>query len=323
VWWRAENPAVQPPTVLAGEAGSFDDLVPSEADVVTAQRRVGSEGFIAYLACNLSSEYHAGTAREITEFAAGYGLPVRVYDSDSDAYRQITELERARADGAKGIIICLLNATQMDLGLTSVQEAGLPLVISNPGDKLYGGIALASDEYALGQAAGRYAGQIIREEMGGHARVIVLDYPSLPSIVRRADGIVAGLLQQAPNATIVGRYPGGTVENGRDSASGLIADGVAFDVIASINDAGAFGAIEALEEAGFAPDSVAVVGIDAEARALEYIHEGYFMRGSVPVARELFSRGAVNGMVMLLAGETVPERVYLDPGEIVTRDSQP
>ncbi|MBE0690201.1 MAG: hypothetical protein IH587_08795, partial [Anaerolineae bacterium] len=50
-----------------------------------------------------------------------------------------------------------------------------------------------------------------------------------------------------------------------------------------------------------------------------YIRNGYFMRASVDVGRERFSRAAIDVMIKLLAGATVPERILVPPGGVVTR----
>ncbi|MBC8098244.1 MAG: substrate-binding domain-containing protein, partial [Armatimonadetes bacterium] len=122
----------------------------------------------------------------------------------------------------------------------------------------------------------------------------------------------------APNATIIGRYPGAIIANAKESISQLIADGVDFNVIASINDAGSYGAIEALEAAGIDPNSVIIVSVDAETRAQEYIRDGYYLRGSVAVARTDFARASISLIVKQLAGATLPEVTILAPGEVVT-----
>ena len=41
---------------------------------------------------------------------------------------------------------------------------------------------------------------IIRDEMGGHADVIILDYPDLDYLVTRANGLEDGVLEFAPEA---------------------------------------------------------------------------------------------------------------------------
>jgi ribose transport system substrate-binding protein len=173
----------------------------------------------------------------------------------------------------------------------------------------------------MGLKPGQLAGQIIADEMGGVADVIILDYPDLPAIVTRANGLEDGVLEFAPNAHIVGRFLGATRENGEATVRQLIEDGVNFDVIVSINDAGSFGAIAAMEDAGFEPDSVVITSVDAEALAQQYIRDGYFMRGSVALDRDAFARASINALVRLLAGATVPEVVGVPPEEVVTRET--
>lgn len=307
--------------VLVGEQAQASESLPTTDEIEQAQARLGSKGFIAYIACTLATDYHATQAREVGDFAAQYGLDYRIYDSDTDDYKQITQIEQARAEGATGLIICPLKPERLESALTSVHEAGIPLVLMHSDMPNYGGVLLAGDDYMMGLKAGRFAGQIVAEEMDGKADVIVLDYPDLPIIVVRADGLEDGLHEFAPDAHVIGRYLGGTPELGKESVEQLIAEGVTFEVILSINDAGAFGAIEAMEKAGIAPDSVIISSVDAETVAREYIRDGYFMRGSVAIDRAGFSRTAVNAMVKLLAGSTLPETYVVPPGEVVTRET--
>lgn len=309
-----------PATVLTGRSGKADDALPSQAEVEAAQVRVGEDGFIALVTCNQTSEYHSAQAREIADFARAYGLPIRIYDSDNDEYNQLTLIERARAEGAAGIILCPLNIELLDTGLQSVQRAGLPLVLLASNVPSYGGVLLPGDDYLMGVEAGRAAGRIIREELNGRANAIILDFPSRPDIVTRANGLQDGVLEAAPNVNIIGRYLGATRPNGYASVKSLLEQGIEFNVILSINDNGSIGAIQALEEAGFSPDSVIISSIDAETQAREYIRQGMFIRASVDIGREMFSRVAVDAMVKLLAGSTLPERFLVPPGQVVTRE---
>src|SRR5262249_21328796 len=148
--------------------------------------------------------------REIADMSTQYGLRERIYDSNNEDYTEISQIERARADGATGLIVCPLDMDALADTLASVEKAKLPLVMLTSGDINYGGVLVAGDDYLLGESAGRAAGEIIRDEMGGHADVIILDYPSLPYLVTRANGLQDGLLQVAPQAHIVGRYLGAT-----------------------------------------------------------------------------------------------------------------
>jgi serine/threonine protein kinase/DNA-binding LacI/PurR family transcriptional regulator len=308
-------------TVELDKRSPASDVVPSASEITQTKLRLGEKGFIAYLACTQDTEFHAGLAREISDLANKYGLRFRIYDGETDAYRQITLMERARSEGASALIICPLDAKLLSGSLTSAESAGLPMVFFADDIPNYGGVLVGGDNYLLGLEPGRFAGKIIADEKGGKANVIVLDYPDRADIVARANGLVDGILEFAPEATIVGRYKGGTREFGKESVSQLIKDGVEFDIIVSINDAGSFGAIEAMTEAGIEPDQVIISSIDAEALAQQYIRDGYFIRGSVQSSRVETSHALLNSAVKLLAGATVPEYVLVPPGEIVTKDT--
>ncbi len=319
---RAPNAPIRA-VVLEEETGRAVDLVPTDADIRAAQARIGADGFVAYAACVQSSQYHAAQAREIAEFAQGYGLPFRVYNAENDAYTQVTQIEQARADGVRGLIVCPLDITLLDETLSSAQTAGLPLVFMTGKIENYGGVLISGEgtDYEMGLAAGRALGEILLAERDGQGRVAILDYPAMPIIVERANGLEEGVKALAPEVEIVGRFLGGTQEDGEKSIAGLIDDAISFDAILSINDAGSYGAIAALEAAEIAPDAVIISSVDAEPQARQHITNNYYMRASVAVGREKFSRAAVDALVMLMAGGTLPKNVVAPPGETVTRDN--
>ena len=323
--WVARQPAAptySPPTVVLGEEGTPAEAVPSPAEIALARQHLGDRGFVAYIVCNQESEFFAKQARHMSDVAAEYGLGYRVYDSETDPNRQIIQIERARVEGARALIVCVVDAQTVSETLQSAYEDGIPLVLQNIDQPPpYGGVLVMVDDYLLGLAPGRYAGQLVVEEFGGQAGVVILDYPDLPAIVTRANGLGDGLLERAPEADIIGRYVGGIAGHAESSIRTLLERGVHFDVILSINDAGAYGAVAALEAAGIEPDSVIITGVDAEALARRYIREGYYMRASITVGGEETSSTAMNVAVKLLAGATVPQFLLVPPGELVTRET--
>ncbi len=308
-------------TVLEDQRSPSSEAIPTTQEIADAKAKLGDNGFIAYIACNQDSEFHAALAREMSDQAARYDLNFRIYDGETDPYRQITLIERARSDGAKAIIVCPLDARLLSGSLSSVEAAGLPLVFFADDIPNYGGVLVGGDNYLLGLEPGRLAGQIIAEEKNGRANVVILDFPDRSDIVARANGLEDGVLEYAPDATIVGRYRGATREFGRESIAQLIADGVEFDAIVSINDAGAFGAIEAMQTAGIDPESVFITSIDAEGLAQQYIRDDFYMRGSVMSARQETAQTLVDAATKMLAGGTLTEYLLVPPGQMVTKET--
>ncbi|MCU0498828.1 MAG: protein kinase [Anaerolineae bacterium] len=307
-------------TVIVGQTGDLAMTIPTAQEVEIARRVLGENSFIAILPCNLTSEYNAKQTRELVEFAEDYGINTRVYDANSVPYEQSLQLERAITEGAHAFVLCGLDYTLLRESLRAIDQQNYPLVMAHPdGENTYGGVMIVTDNYLMGLAPGRYAGQLIRDELDGAANVLILTYPTLPDVVLRANGLRDGILEFAPNANIIPtEYIGGTQDLARESIEAALAAGVEFDVIASINDAGSYGAITALEAAGIDPARVIIVSVDAEAQALKFIEEGYFIRGSVELQRTNYAQAAIGSLIRQLAGATLPQMVSLAPGEVVT-----
>lgn len=310
-------------TVLEGISATGNEIAPTTEQIEAAKTKIGDEGFVAIIACNLDSEYHATLNREIGTFLLNYGIDRRVYNSANEKYDQIPILEQAMAEGAEGIILCPLEYGLLDSPLKTVEERGIPFVTLTSEDYLYGGVQLASvtDNYSMGFTVGEFAGEVILDELEGEAQVVILDFPDQPIIVERANGLEEGVLSVAPDVEIVGRYPGGFSDNGQDSIEDVLDDELSFNVILSINDAGSYGAIDALEDADIAPDAVMVFSIDAERKAVDYMREGRFIGGSLSVGRQETAQAASDIMIQMLAGADVPQSVTVESGAIITPDT--
>lgn len=315
----ASNDDLPLPIVVEGDTVLGVQIAPDEEVLRIAKQRMGDSPFY-FFGCTQDSEYHATLAREIRHFFEEYGFTVEIRNGDSNAYTQLTQIETALSEGAKAMILCPLDTTLLDPTLDAAQRAGV-FIVQFGAEENYGGVRLAGDDFGLGQRIGRAAGQYIANTLDGQANVIILDFASLPAIVARADGLEAGVKEFAPDVNIIGRYTGGTPENGKQAVERLLEQGVEFNVILSINDAGAFGAIEALNEAGIAPDQVFVFGVDAERLAQEYILNSYYMIASVEIDRELSARSSVDALINLVGGATIAEQVLTPPGSVINRQT--
>jgi ribose transport system substrate-binding protein len=90
------------------------------------------------------------------------------------------------------------------------------------------------------------------------------------------------------------------------------------NVVVSINDAGALGAMQALENAG--RDDAIIVGIDAESQAVDLIREGTMYRGTVDTSPAKTGEMTINAAVKLLAGSEIPQNIAV-PVTLVTQET--
>ncbi len=314
---KSTPPPIQ---IVANAHGTIDDVTPSEDDIAAAQQQLGSDGFVAFLACTYTNVSQMTRAREMGDMFAEIGLAYRVYNAENDAYEQVKQIEQARLDGARAIILCPLGTDVLTDSIKSLEIARIPLTYITLFDNPYG-VKEDSSSYDIGLVVGRLGGQIFEDEHSGQTpKVVVLTYPGLPAADQRANGMEAGFREVVPDVVFGKPYDGFTQEAGHDAIKALIDDGVAFNVILAMTDAGAYGAIDAMQKAGFDPDSVIVVSANGEAYAQELIRNGTFLRGTVAINREESSQIAVDATVKLLAGVEVPEYLSYPPGDVLTRD---
>lgn len=313
-------PASTPP--LVNRLGTAQDLVPTEAEIAAARTALGAKGFIGIVACNLSSEYHAAVPKAAQARADKLTLRIEVFDSETKADRQIAAIENFVSKGARAVALCAIDPKVVEKAVREAADQRVYMLQYAGRDLAVNGISISIEDADLGCAAGEIAGDAIVKEKSGRAIVALLDYPTLPNVVVRANQIEACLKQTAPDAKIVGRYLGGTPANGLTSLENALQAHPDIDVVVSINDAGAFGAIKALEAAGKDPQTTIVVGIDADAQAKDLIKQGKFYRGTVDTSPELTGELVVNAAIKLLAGSAAPKNVRV-PVAKITKDSLP
>jgi ribose transport system substrate-binding protein len=294
------------PTLRDGEPGTPEDFAPTREEIARARASLGT-GMIGVVACTLSTEYHSIVAADAQARAEALGFRIEIFDSQAQAELQPTAIEDFIARDAKVLVLCALDPQAIASAVKRAEDAGI-LTIQYGGDALQiRGVTVGGDENAaMGCAAGEIAGDLIAKEKGGRATVAILDYPTLPQIVVRADNIERCLKAKAAGAIVVGRYLGGTTDNGLASMQAALKAHPTIDVVVSINDAGAYGALSALQAASKDAKSTIIVGIDGETRAKELIKQGGFYRGSVDTSPSLTGQLVIDAAVKLLSSATIP-----------------
>jgi ribose transport system substrate-binding protein len=307
-----EVPPPAAPTLLTDKLGTAADLVPTDAEVTAAKAALGASGKIGIIPCTMGSEYHATVANSAKSRATDLGIAAEIFDPQAKAEQQISAIENFVSAGAKVIVICVLDPAVVKSALQAAADAGVFIVQTSGRDSAINGIGISVEDADLGCANGQLAGEAINTLLGGTANVAILDYPDLPNVVIRANNIETCLKQTAPNAVIVGRYKGGTTDFGQTSMENALQAHPDINVVASINDAGAYGALTALQAAGKDPTKTIIVGIDAEANALALIKAGGMYYGTIDSNPSATGVMAINAAVKLLAHATVEKNIKVD-----------
>jgi ribose transport system substrate-binding protein len=308
------------PTLITEGLGTAEDLEPSDSEIETAISRLdANESFVGIVACTYSTDYHSTVPDSAQEYAESLGIEVQTFDSEIDVEKQISGIENFVSSGADVIIVCVFDPPSVESALQEAADAGVYIVQYAGRDAAsYGGVTISIEDEDLGSAAGEYAAKLINDEKGGSANVAILDYPDLANVVIRADAIREAIEADAPGAVIVGNYLGGTTEFGLSSMETALQEHPEIDVVASINDAGAYGAIQAMEAAGKTEADSIIVGIDAEPQAIEFIQAGTMYRGTVDTAPAETGVMTINAAIKLLAGSTLLQNIRV-PVNLISR----
>lgn len=298
---------------LDGKTGTVEDLTlaPAEAE---AARTAGS-GMTVGIVAPLSAEYLASVVEGAKQAADSLGLKTQVVDYQFDAAKGVSGIESLVSQGVKYMVVVLTDPPAM-IGAIQAAEASGVTVVQFAGAQVADqakGFSVAIDDKDLGTAAGEAAAKVAKAS--GATQVALLDFPSQPNVVIRADAMAAAIKAGAPKAKIVARVTGGTQAAGQSASETLLQKYPKLDGIVSVNDAGAYGAVQAFKAAGRTGDNAFVVGCDAESKARQQIAAGGIFKATVDTQPSLTGKAAVEVIGNLLAGQdvaqytTVPVRV--------------
>lgn len=271
----------------------------------------GKELVYGYSLFDYANPYFINVTKGMQEKCDENGIKLIINDAKSDVAAQVSALEGFIAQKVDMIIVSPLDVVALEPVVEAAIQANIPVV--NLNQEIVGRSAhIGMSEYEFGFEGGKIAGQWIKDNLTGPAKVAVLGYPDLASLVERADGLKEGMLSIAPDAVIVNEQKAGTPEQGMGVAETILQATPDVNVLICINDAGALGAYEAFAAAGKSEEKICIVGLDATDEALSKIKEGGMYVGTVDINGYGTGILAVETAMKVLADGPIEEMVEID-----------
>lgn len=205
------------------------------------------------------------------------GYRLIIDDAQQKQERQITAIRNFIHQGVDYIVLAPTTEKGWDTVLAEAKAAGVPVIIVDrmigvEDDSLFT-CWIGSDFRKEGETAVQW----MEQHYGDEPLRIVHLQGNIGSSAQlgRTQGLDAGLAAH-PAWELVYRDTGDfTQAKGQELVEALLAQGVQFDVIYSENDNMAYGAIDALKNAGLQPGSdVTIISFDANHAALELVMAG-------------------------------------------------
>jgi len=216
--------------------------------------------------------------------AAGVDVQAFAGVKDGDAAPQITAIENCLAAGVKGILITPSNDS-VGPALKKARAAGV-LVISldTPlGDAEGQDMTFATDNFQAGLLIGQWAKATLGDKAkDAHIGMLDINKDNISVDVLRDTGFLKGFGIDVPNGKVLGsekdsRIIGhetseASVEGGLKAAENLLAKDPNMNVVYTINEPAAEGAVQALKKAG--KTGVLIVSVDGGCPGVKDVVDG-------------------------------------------------
>lgn len=258
--------------------------------------------------------FYSKMVQIIEDYCKQKGYEVMVTDENHDVNKQIASIENFVASGCTAIMLVAFEPGGISDAVKAAVAQGV-FVMAYDGivDGAQGSLNL--DNYQYGYQTGTMAAEWVNSNPELKAQEVieagVFDYPDIPLIIDRANGILDAL-KQAPNIKVVAQQKAGVGDEGNVQGENFLAAYPNIQIICGINDTGCLGAYEVFSAAGHVGDNIGFFGADGDPQALKLIAEGTSYRGTVMTGAYDALPGAIDVMVAGSQGQDVNGHIIYD-----------
>lgn len=255
---------------------------------------------------SLSNPTWAGYCQAIEKEVKAQGGMINYVACDSNVGKQITQIENFISSGMDVIIVHPADPKGVEFALKQAREAGIKVLAWD--DNLENAdLAWLIDNHRLGYTIGQHAAQWINEKLGGEAAVAILNYPQLPILLERGNGIRDAIVELAPKAKIVAESSAIDTKEGIEKMETIFQSNPHVKVVCSIGGGGSVGANEAAKAANKITDDFGIFAADATQPELFAMknNEGVRMTVTVTGTNQDIANEVWKMVTMLQSGEPI------------------
>ncbi|WP_298750091.1 substrate-binding domain-containing protein [uncultured Serinicoccus sp.] len=243
--------------------------------------------------------------------------------SDTDVASQEAALDDMVEQGVDGVLLAPTDAAALDAAITRAQEAGVRVIaVDTPTDppELVQA-TFATDNERAGELIGRYAAAKV-EQLGLEPRVAMLDLtPGVSTGEQRHAGFLEGFGVEEGDEEVVASVD---TEGDRDVAAvemtRVLSDHPDVNVVYTVNEPAALGALAALQDAGADLDEIVLVSVDGGCAAMrEGVRPGRIDATATQYPQNM-AREGVRAIARAVREGQEPTG-YLDTGTLLVSDA--
>ena len=266
-----------------------------------------------------------GTQMAIEGFEASAserGWEVNVIDTAGDVAAVISRIEDSITQNVDAIVIAV-DPAQVNAGLLSAKEAGIPVVGLDAGTDPLLVANVTSNGYAMAAETSVY----IANRIEGAGKVVMFVFDAFPPVQIR--GVVAdAIFGNFPDIEVLDRVTpdvsDGGIADSRAKMEAILAANPEPGSIAAVWaawDQPALGALQAIEGAGRAGEGIVITGIDANPQARDAIALAGNFEASVAQDFGAMGASAADVVAGAISGLEQRARVIYVPTKMVTANN--
>lgn len=271
---------------------------------------------------DLANPHFAALVQSFTETAKEKGYSVSEADAAGDVSKQVTQIENFIQKEMDVIVIAAVEANGIQDITKQAMDEGIKIVSYSTVIDNYDTEFLVNPE-KTGYACGKAAADWINENYGNEETVewAMIDLPEIPEIIVRADNIVKGVEENAPNAKLVNQAAGDSSETAMAAAENFLQANPNIKVICAVGSGGGIGANEAFKSVTDDYDKVAVFSIDAGETEVVNILNGDPQKATISLGGpKKHGQLMVDYCEKLIKGDEI-EKTNYTPIDVISKDN--
>ena len=217
---------------------------------------------------NMGHRYWVEWLDELEAKFAELGIEVVSTDSKYDAAKQLDIMEDMITQGCDVILLCPVDPGGVSVAIEEAEAKGVRVILTDldvendAGEKIATGFIGYKDMVEQGRIEGEWAGNYVKDNFGGKAKVAVLSYPVEVPCLEAEEGFLAGMtsILGEENVETIIQNGQANQEEGMTVMENILSANPDVNVVWGANDECALGGLAAMEANGKAAADGLVCG---------------------------------------------------------------
>jgi ABC-type sugar transport system substrate-binding protein len=312
----------QAPAAPAAPADTVAPAAPAATEAPAKKVWTYPDMTVGFLQTGSEGGWRAANTASFKETAAQLGLTLKFYDSQNDLAKQVAGFQQFIEDPEVDVIVMSpLEVTGWDQVLADAQKAGKPVILSDrriDGNEDKYATFIGADFVEEGRKAGTAMCDLLKDSEKKNVWELQGNVGAAPAIDRGT-----GFRETAEKCGITvtkTQTANWSIKEGKEVTEAWLKETKDVQGIFGQNDEMAFGAIEALKEAGLVPaKDVKLISVDATSGAFQAMLDGT-LNGAIE-CNPLLAPQVYEAALAVLNGETLPKWVPSQESQFFMTDA--